>query len=299
MRTQFTIKNFRIFDSDGAAIDIKPITILTGTNSSGKSSIIKALVAMFSFWETLRQESRTNPFNCFINFADARLDLGGFDNVLNSNHKGDKSISFQYSVEIGRCGQRFSVEYRFVPHEEDKANFGWLNQITIKDTKGGIVFQAEKDKDFYFDLTLLKNAYFKYIRLTDARHYANNCNVAPADSGLSPERIEWMKKEVSLFLEEYHSQWTESERKIFSSEKSSSRRGDYCPVSKGYSYNSVRTLFPMPIWPILEGVSVNDSVSTLSEEYQSKKGKELPDDIVNDLIIVLEKKKKKGVFIFI
>ena len=37
MNTKYTIKNFRVFDSYGATIDLKPLTILTGCNSSGKS----------------------------------------------------------------------------------------------------------------------------------------------------------------------------------------------------------------------------------------------------------------------
>ena len=38
MNNTYTIKNFRVFDEKGATLSIKPITILTGCNSSGKSS---------------------------------------------------------------------------------------------------------------------------------------------------------------------------------------------------------------------------------------------------------------------
>lgn len=44
MKTQFSIKNFRAFDEKGIEVEMAPITILTGSNNSGKSSIAKGFV---------------------------------------------------------------------------------------------------------------------------------------------------------------------------------------------------------------------------------------------------------------
>ena len=49
MNNKLIIKNFRVFDDNGVIIDIKPMTILTGCNSSGKSSIVKAAFLLNSF----------------------------------------------------------------------------------------------------------------------------------------------------------------------------------------------------------------------------------------------------------
>ena len=49
MNTQVGIKNFRIFGSEEATVGFKPITILTGCNSSGKSSIVKSLFILKEF----------------------------------------------------------------------------------------------------------------------------------------------------------------------------------------------------------------------------------------------------------
>ena len=46
MNTNLGIKNFRIFDEKGAEIHLRPLTVLTGCNSSGKSSIVKALILL-------------------------------------------------------------------------------------------------------------------------------------------------------------------------------------------------------------------------------------------------------------
>ena len=46
MNSKFTVKNFRSFDEEGATFEIAPITLLTGCNSSGKSSLVKSMVLL-------------------------------------------------------------------------------------------------------------------------------------------------------------------------------------------------------------------------------------------------------------
>lgn len=47
MNTKITIKNFRVFDEDGVTFELNPLTILTGCNSSGKSSMVKAILLLY------------------------------------------------------------------------------------------------------------------------------------------------------------------------------------------------------------------------------------------------------------
>ena len=56
MKTEYTIKNFRAFDENGATVDFKPIAILTGTNGSGKSSIVKSLVLFDTYRHSLLKD---------------------------------------------------------------------------------------------------------------------------------------------------------------------------------------------------------------------------------------------------
>ena len=61
MNTKLTIKNFRVFDENGVTIDLSPITILTGCNSSGKSSIVKAVILLDSFLKQVKEmDSKLN-----------------------------------------------------------------------------------------------------------------------------------------------------------------------------------------------------------------------------------------------
>ena len=55
MNNLYTIKNFRVFDEKGATLSIKPITILTGCNSSGKSSIVKSIVLLDTYIKGLKE----------------------------------------------------------------------------------------------------------------------------------------------------------------------------------------------------------------------------------------------------
>ena len=55
MQTNLTIKNFRIFDEEGVLFEVNPITILTGSNSSGKSSAVKAILILNSFLEQIKK----------------------------------------------------------------------------------------------------------------------------------------------------------------------------------------------------------------------------------------------------
>ena len=61
MNTKLIIKNFRVFDENGATIDLKPLTILTGCNSSGKSSIVKAAFLLNSFMKQVSNASDITP----------------------------------------------------------------------------------------------------------------------------------------------------------------------------------------------------------------------------------------------
>ena len=50
----FSQKHFRVFDNkQGRTFDLAPITILTGCNSSGKSSVVKALMLLKDFFQEL------------------------------------------------------------------------------------------------------------------------------------------------------------------------------------------------------------------------------------------------------
>lgn len=90
MITEITIENFKSFGKP-QTIPLKPITLLYGPNSSGKSSIIQLLLM-------LKQTLEHSGNDALVSKGDL-VDLGDFENFIN-NHKNDKKLSvvFKYSL---------------------------------------------------------------------------------------------------------------------------------------------------------------------------------------------------------
>ena len=59
MNPKYTIKNFRVFDREGATFELAPLTIFTGCNSSGKSSMAKSLLVLGNYITKLRNEIKS------------------------------------------------------------------------------------------------------------------------------------------------------------------------------------------------------------------------------------------------
>lgn len=91
MLTNIKLKNFRAFRED-IDVRIRPITILIGRNSAGKSTLIKFLLML---QQTL-ESSESNEGN-FFSTEGRHVSLGNFKDLKNSNFR---SKSFQFTLNI-------------------------------------------------------------------------------------------------------------------------------------------------------------------------------------------------------
>lgn len=135
MRTTFKLKNFRLFDNEGARIDIRPITIITGSNSSGKSSIVKAICILSDFLKQGIRHHRLDGIfklqDCKFNFNIENMKLGGFENVLNINSK-ENTFELQYTVSPKHLYFReFLVKLQFSIDKASVMHNARLSGITI------------------------------------------------------------------------------------------------------------------------------------------------------------------------
>lgn len=87
--TSLTINNYRVFSSE-TQFEFAPITILTGTNSSGKSSLTKLLMLLARSY----QISGLRKLNLF----ESDLKIGGFKSIKNNKSSSDL-ISFELKLE--------------------------------------------------------------------------------------------------------------------------------------------------------------------------------------------------------
>ena len=169
MNTQLTIKNFRIFDEDGVTVDLKPITVLTGCNSSGKSSVVKAALMLNEFWKQQKDELHTHDVK--IDFTSYPINLmGRFDKVLHNGTKS-KNLTCEYSIYSPLISQELTIKLQFAEKDEDKLGNAYLQDISIC-TKDGILLQQNVEynslvkSNFYLcsvNLNIIKKQFFEFL----------------------------------------------------------------------------------------------------------------------------------------
>lgn len=91
-----TIQNFKGIH-EPVRIDLKPITLLFGPNSAGKSTIIQAL---HYAWEVLEYH---NLDPNFTTYGGESVDLGSFKNMVYS-HDTSHSISLRFDLDLSHAG---------------------------------------------------------------------------------------------------------------------------------------------------------------------------------------------------
>ena len=94
MLTQLQLKNFKAWQNTGE-VALKPVTMLLGANSSGKSSLIQALLLLK---QTAQSPDRSIHLNLGGDEANDLFNFGDFDNVLHGDATDPRrfSISFQF-----------------------------------------------------------------------------------------------------------------------------------------------------------------------------------------------------------
>ena len=87
-----TLENFKGI-GESVRIELKPITLLFGANSAGKSTILQALL----YAQEILERTNTDPDKT-IQGGDA-VDLGGFRNLVH-NHDGNLQISLRFDLDL-------------------------------------------------------------------------------------------------------------------------------------------------------------------------------------------------------
>ncbi len=142
MKTNYNIKNFRVFGEEGAEARIAPFTVLTGCNSSGKSSIAKSILLLDTFLQKVKAASDNKSMlelgSYTMDFNDYPLNLlGRFDKVVNYKSTNGE-LEYRFTAENG-----LDVVLNFVTNRADILNRGYLKSLLIY-KEGTPVFGSEK-----------------------------------------------------------------------------------------------------------------------------------------------------------
>lgn len=114
----FRICNIKSF-TDSKEISLKPITILVGKNSSGKSSLLR-------FPAVLAQTANNPENNPPLSFFGDFIDFGNFEDVIYSkNQKGLISFSISYDIDI----RAFNDRIRLMEPSDSSESF--IKKVTL------------------------------------------------------------------------------------------------------------------------------------------------------------------------
>lgn len=127
----FKVANFRLFDKEGVKVDFKPITILTGANSSGKSSFVKAMVLMKNYLATVDERASDKPASVQLDFSSPELKLSGFKDTLNDKCPEGDGMTFTIATASRLAPFRgMEAEYSFKPSRFSDSK-GELDRIRL------------------------------------------------------------------------------------------------------------------------------------------------------------------------
>lgn len=131
MNPIFSLKNFRSFGEDGADFELAPITVLTGCNSAGKSSLVKALMLLSSGSEGGRYMEN-------LKLSSKDLCLGGYKNVA---HK-DGHIIMSYTIWSADLQDNLVVTRKYCAQRNDELNDGHLVYLTVEKSDGTLIYKG-------------------------------------------------------------------------------------------------------------------------------------------------------------
>jgi len=114
-----TIGNFKGI-RDKVTIDLKPITLLFGKNSSGKSSIIHALHYAYEIFV----RGNLNPN--FTELGGREVDLGGFQSFV-YGHDTDRTISLRLDMSLADKGLPGYFDPDYLKYSDKFSEFNYLN----------------------------------------------------------------------------------------------------------------------------------------------------------------------------
>ena len=148
MNPIFSLKNFRSFGEEGADFELAPITVLTGCNSAGKSSLVKAQLLL----EPVLKEIVTGKGACDLELhvSGKELMLGRFSKIINDNATNGR-VSFSYVVFSNYLYEKVRVILEFIK-KQDVVDDGSLSSICIEKLDGTPIFKSEDLQEFQWNL---------------------------------------------------------------------------------------------------------------------------------------------------
>jgi len=137
-----SIDNFRAF-KEKCAFEFAPVTILTGTNSSGKSSLVDALRIMQSYANEIPDPDSKKFWDKIINIKDDHFHnrIPNFKDMVNY-HTGRDTISFEFKCRFVGMVEDVTLCLEFMQKNGTGIN-GILKSLQYRNEDGVVFFSME------------------------------------------------------------------------------------------------------------------------------------------------------------
>lgn len=129
------LKNFKLFSDH--KIELKPLTLLTGPNSSGKSTILGALTTILQ-----TRSPHLFPFEIVPNGSN--ISLGAYRDIA-TNHNTASNIAIGLELKMGKEIVSINGEYRYA----SRGNQTLLNDLEYRSDKHYLKIQWEGEQSGY------------------------------------------------------------------------------------------------------------------------------------------------------
>lgn len=138
----FSLKNFRSFGEEGADFELAPITVLTGCNSAGKSSLVKAQLLLKDFLSQINSQSG-NLVNIlkrtYFHISDKELALGNYGKLINKKNT-DGKIKLSYTTHSNYLAEDVRVIVEFIENKDNVLGDGIPFSLRIEKIDGSIIY---------------------------------------------------------------------------------------------------------------------------------------------------------------
>ena len=143
MFTSLHLKQFKSW-TDTGPITLAPVTLVLGTNSSGKSSLIQSLLLLK---QTVESADRTIHLNLGGDSATDLFNFGDFKSICKQGAK-DRHFSIRFSfkrIGAGNRKERVSGGFFAADYGHNAAGSTVIKELFLKDASNGYRFRVKRE----------------------------------------------------------------------------------------------------------------------------------------------------------
>lgn len=165
MLKSISLENYKCF-KDKTDIEIAPLTVLCGVNSSGKSSVLKSLLM-------LKQTAESKLTDPSLLLSGELVDCGSFDSVINKLGRQNNTFNISDTFEI--CNHTLTPTGKYIK-KQDAEEFNELKRIYdyIDETIVRFIFRINLTIEKYIDSD---NEFSLYLSNNRIKFYSIEINV--------------------------------------------------------------------------------------------------------------------------